>query len=685
MKLIASFHPWARPSAAVASLLAAVVGAPAFSAPVAASAPAGASFSLPASDPAAAVEPAPGQPLRFRHVGDGLVVEAEVVPALPDAKPLAEGDPVEVRIRLADATTGQPLSGLYPAAWFDRTPPGLERPEENCKEKVQSFLSSSLMSAAEVDLNAFYVLALNGDPSVTVLDPLKGFGGSKLRAKVLLSSPGEDWAEALDGSRLFVSLPETGRIAVLETRRFQLEREVEVGGRPTQLLLQPDGRYLWVVDETGGVLALDAGTLAVAARFRTGGGAQELALVGDRTVFVASPAAGTVTVLDVAKLAAVRTVPVGPRPVSLAYSAASGRVYVAEAERGEIVMLDAESFEIVGRLAADPGFGPLRVAPGGRFAFAIHRQANRLYVIDTVRNRIVQRGETEPEPDQIAFSDTLVYIRHAGSETVRMVALAAAGQEGQEIPFVAFPGGQRPFGLATRSSRAAGLAQPPGEPAMMVANPADGAIYFYKEGMAAPMGSFRNYGHEPRAVRVVNRSLTEREPGVYSTSTQVSKAGVHELAIFLASPKIVQCFRFHVQEDPQAAAERRAEQPVEVTFVDAPTTAWAGANVAVRFRLSDATSGELRAGRRDIASLAFLVPGIWQDRSLAHEVEPGLYEVRFTPPEPGLYQVQVEARALGLAIQRSPSWAITVEGRGLPLELPEDETEPAAELVSSVD
>ena len=45
---------------------------------------------------------------------------------------------------------------------------------------------------------------------------------------------------------------------------------------------------------------------------------------------------------------------------------------------------------------------------------------------------------------------------------------------------------------------------------MLVANAADQAVYYYREGMAAPMGTFKTYSCEPLAVMVVDRSLRER-------------------------------------------------------------------------------------------------------------------------------------------------------------------------------
>ena len=59
------------------------------------------------------------------------------------------------------------------------------------------------------------------------------------------------------------------------------------------------------------------------------------------------------------------------------------------------------------------------------------------------------------------------------------------------------PGGQRGFG--SEVSLAPRVVQVTGEDAVLFANPADKVMYYYREGMAAPMGNFTNYGRQPRA------------------------------------------------------------------------------------------------------------------------------------------------------------------------------------------
>ena len=137
----------------------------------------------------------------------------------------------------------------------------------------------------------------------------------------------------------------------------------------------------------------------------------------------------------------------------------------------------------------------------------------------------------------MTFSDELAYVRHRGSETVLMIPLKAVGEPGRPVPVVDFPGGQHPPGRLPRPTPADGIVQAPGHPSVLVANPEDKVIYFYKEGMAAPMGHFQNYGKQPPAVLVVDRSLREVRPGVYETTAKMARAGDYELALFLDSPQ----------------------------------------------------------------------------------------------------------------------------------------------------
>jgi len=621
-----------------------------------------------------ALTAAPRAPFDHSLRREGVEVNVRIEP-LADATELVEGDFARVRISIVDGNTGTPLPSLYPAAWMDRLPVGTVDDDDACRNKIEGFVGGSLLSQAEIDLNVFYVLALNEEASISVVDPLFGFGGSKLLAMVELPAPGVDWAMTEDQQRLYVAMPSTDRVAVAETIGWKLVTTVEVGPSPRRLALQPDGAFLWVVfdgeeggERRSGVSIVSPVALKEVARIATGAGAGDLAFSDDdRWAFVANAAAGTVSVIDVARREKVADVATGRRPTSISWSSTAQNLYVADAVDGTIVAVSPESRTVVARLQAAPGLSQVRVTPDGLYALAVSPTANRLFVVDAAANRIVQNGEMEGGPDQIGFSDELAYVRHRDSETILTVPLPALGVEGQPIQVIDFPGGTHPAG-EDNGIAAAGMAQAPGAPAMLIANANDGAIHYYKEGMAAPMGTFQNYGRRPLAVRVVDRSLQEIEPGVYETGIRLRRPGRYELAFYLDTPSIVHCFPLDVAADPELAAKRRPK--VAVRPLTRPRTLTVGEPVDLRFRVTDSAEGDGVAGLEGFQVLTVLAPGRWHRREPAVDEGDGVYRLTFTPQQRGVYYVYAGYGDGDTAFNRNPFQTYRVveaEGDGGPV------------------
>lgn len=603
----------------------------------------------------------------------GVAVDLEIEP-LRGATALREGDPVRVRFRITDTNTHQPMSSLYPAAWMDRIPDVAEEQPDSCQQKVETFVGGTLMAQPELDLNVYYVLALNDDASISVVDPLFGFGNSKLLAMSFLEEPGYDWALTEDQRWLFVSMPETGKVAVVSTADWKVLTNIEVGPKPGRLAIQPDGEYLWVAyrerlpgtpsgSSASGVSVIDVERLRLVDHVETGGGDHDLAFDdAGRHLFVTNRADGTVSVVDTGSLEVAKTLETADDPVSIAHSPVGRAVFVSHRSSGVIARIDEESQEVTARIEAEPGLGQIRFVPESRLAMVVNPEADVIHIVDASAGRIIQTGDMEDGPNQVGFSDELAYVRHRDSEIVLMIPLDEIGREGKPMPVVDFPGGQHPAGRTSNPTPASGIVQAPGATAVLVANPLDKSIYFYKEGMAAPMGHFKNYSRQPRAVQVVDRSLQEVEPGVYETAVALRRPGQYDLAFFLDSPRMVHCFDFEVAENPELAAERqREQQPVGVRYRVEEVNVTVGEEVAVRFELLDAVTKEPRAGLEDVEVLTFLAPGIWQKRHVADALDGGLYEVRFTPPRTGAYYVFVQSLSQGLGFNGSPYLTLMVE------------------------
>ena len=160
----------------------------------------------------------------------------------------------------------------------------------------------------------------------------------------MLDGPGEDWALSGDETRVYVSLPEGRKVAVVDTAGWEVTRNIPLAQRPGRVGLSPDGRLLWVADadedRASGITPIDTATLKPLVPIVTGHGRHELAFSDDgRWAFVTNGRDGTVAIVDTRSLTVVDRLPVGPRPVSVAFSPLAKMAYVSSAD-GAVTVVD---------------------------------------------------------------------------------------------------------------------------------------------------------------------------------------------------------------------------------------------------------------------------------------------------------------------------------------------------------
>jgi DNA-binding beta-propeller fold protein YncE len=600
---------------------------------------------------------APPEPALQKIERGGVEVEFTIEPIKEPGKSdeLMEAREAVVRFKIHDKATKTPLSGVKPAVWLSQRDG--ETGEQQCRDKVQSFLQGNLRSRPDVDLNAYYLLALNQEANISVIDPLLGFGTSKLLTLVMLKSPGEDWAQKNSDEKLFVSMPLADQVAVVDTNTWKVVADIDTGMKPARVRLQPDQRYLWVGNDAAesgqpsGVTVIDTATLKVVGQVTTGNGHHELEFSNDsRFAFVTNETDGTVTVIDIQKLAKVKDLKTGAPATSIAFSPLGKALYLVNSADGTITVVDARSQQITTRMQTKPGISNVRFAPGGRWGFVPNAKENVVYVFDASTNRLAHAISVDKSPDQVAFTDVFAYVRSAGSTEVSMIRLSTlTGQ-----PDVAkFPGGQTaPEEARTGASIADSIVPAPEGNSVLVANPADGVIYYYSEGMAAPMGSFQNYRREPRAVMVVDRSLRETTAGVYTTTTKLPKSGIYDVAFLLDSPRITHCFSAEAKPNPDVPREKRVALRIE--YLNKDKQLRVAENYKLRFKIVDNATAKVKSDLKDVRVLTLLSSGVWQKRDFAQPVGDGVYELDIKVPQTGMYFVFVESRSQGVSFRQLP-------------------------------
>jgi len=579
----------------------------------------------------------------------GVSIEFTATPVSPEFQRVVAGEEATVRFRIAGSNGNVPLTNLRPVAWLDLHQTKDATGARECREKVQSFLQPSFSKRPTIDLNAYFILALNNEPNISVIDPISGFGGSKLYTLIPLESPGEDWVMTADNKRLYVSMPQVNRIAVVDIATWKVVANVDAGPNPTRVALQHDGRYLWVGNDAAGVTVIDTSANKVAAQLKTGAGHHEIAFTDDdRLAFITNKDSGTLSVVDIRKLAVLQELKVGSNPAAIAYSSLSQTAYVANEADGTIAAVSGQKNDVVARIQTDPGVRVVSVPTSGQYGFGVNPEQSKVYVFDLSSNRLVQTVPVGPGSDQISFTQQFAYVRSTGSEFVTMIKLADIGKE---AAVTKFPAGQRAPAESSSRSHAAAIVPAPEDGAVLVANPADKMIYYYTEGMAAPMGSFQNYKRDPRALLVMDNSLRETQRGVYTTTVRISAAGQYDVAFLLDAPRVVNCFELTVAENPNLP--KKVETTVKIEPLEKEAVANAGTSFNVRFKVIDAKTGKAKTDLNDLTVLVFLAPGIWQQRELAKPAGNGVYETSFVPPSAGVYYVFFQSASLGLQFNQS--------------------------------
>jgi cytochrome oxidase Cu insertion factor (SCO1/SenC/PrrC family)/DNA-binding beta-propeller fold protein YncE len=601
-------------------------------------------------------------PQKFER--EGVEVEFTIEPLNEPGKSaeVMEAKEAIVSFKIHDKASKTPLSGVKPSVWLSQRGETITD-EQVCREKVQSFLQGSLRSRPEVDLNTYYVLALNEEANISVIDPLLGFGSSKLLTLVMLKSPGEDWVQKASEEKLFVSMPAVNQLAVVDTSTWKVVANIDTGLKPARVRLQPDERYLWVGNDAAesgkpsGVTVIDTTTLKVVAQLPTGNGHHEIDFSGDnRFAFVTNEQDGTLTVIDIQKLAKVKDLKTGTAASAVAFSTIGKALYLVNEADGSIAVLDVRTQEIETRIQTKPGITNVRFAPGGRWGFVPNPKENVVYVFDASTNRLAHTISVEKGPGQVAFTDVFAYLPSTGSTEVSMVRLSTlTGQ-----PDVArFPAGQNVPADASMDTIAEIIVPAPEGNSVLLANPADRTIYYYSEGMAAPMGSFQNYRREPRGVMVVDRSLREVSSGVYSTTTKLPKSGNYDVAFLLDSPRITHCFNAEAKPNPDVPREKKVA--IKVEYLNKEKELRAGENYKLRFKVIDSTTLKPKSDLQDLRVLTLLSSGVWQKRDFARPVGEGVYELDIKVPQSGAYFVFVESRSQGVSFRQLPSLTLKAE------------------------
>lgn len=576
---------------------------------------------------------------------------------------LVAGADAMVAFRITDSRTGQPVTGLRPNAWVNARTADREPNEAECRDTIRTLMGGLLSVRADIDLNGYLLVTVNHDKTVTFINPQVSFNITKLESIVELPGVGVDWAVSRNKDFLYLTMPDASSVAVINTVTRKLSAVVPTGDktRPTRIAIQPDGKLVWIgLDGSPLVMAIDTATNKYAGTVKVGEGLHNIAFTPDsRFAYVTNSNANTVTVIDTQTLGKIKDIPVGNTPVPIAYGSASGSLYVAAINDGTLSVINPATQQVSGTIALKQGVVALGFEPSGRYAFAVNQVESSVTVIDSATGKVIASGPVVKGADQVSFTRRYAYIRGTESEKISLIDTTEIAKTGRVAPVYIQAGRLAPSTLP-QDIGVAGMIQPtPEGNAVMVANAPDMMLYYYIEGMMAPMGTFQNYKRRPRAMAVIDRSLSETEPGVYTVPIKLKSAGRFDVPMLIDQPRIVNCLSIEVANSP----EGERVKPVAALVIDPIFKEGSfkpNQPVPLKFKITDSITKQPVKGLTDLQVLIFEPPGVWQKRQWAKEVEDGLYEITQVFPRTGLYNVLVRVGSRGVRFGDLPHTAVQV-------------------------
>ncbi len=448
------------------------------------------------------------------------------------------GETAFLYFNISDSVTKQPIRGLRPESSIRKNfgEGNLSSCAANMLVKTRRFGSHT-----PVQLNSD-IIALNTlDKSLSVIDP--GRMSLMFRKKIPLDGVGNDMALPWLGQFIYVTV-EPSTLTVIDAVHMKTTHQITVGASPHHLLVQPDGKYIWVGndgDASVSVIATD--THKLIATIPVGHGHHELAVTkGSRYVAVTNQDDNTVTVISVRNLAPVGTVAVGKKPHGIAYGSLSRSFYVANEGDGTVTVIDISKGRVTETIPTGLGVRTVRFDNEGRLAYALNRQANTATIIDSTTSSVIDTIQTGVAPDDIVFEYDWAFIRNAGSPNVTIISLNHRGL------FQNFPVGHRePSQLSVPQEHTSLVSFGDGHN-VLVPNPPDGAVYQMMAGsVVGPSRIFTTKGLGTSRAVVYWKGLREVTPGLYRRALTFEQPGRHEIGLYVSSPEVSTCFELLVE------------------------------------------------------------------------------------------------------------------------------------------
>lgn len=461
--------------------------------------------------------------------------------------------PYRLTVEAKREGSGAPLAQWWPGAWIDWSIDPLSGSVPVCAQRIARYLGGSLLSRPLVDLTGSYVVTLDREPSLSILDPSVNFAGrSSLYRSISLPAPAADWAATPDDRWLMLAVPEARTIVVVETGLFTIAHQIKRPRHPVRITMQPNSRLAWIseVEERSHhhaktqerqrwLTAVDTATWSVVESFPVGEGLSLVTFAANGPwAYAVSPSARRLTMIDTSRMVVHRTVSLDFSPTGLAAVPQEPALWLVDGKKGRVVRFDAEGHER-DRMAVAPTLEWASISPDGRWVLVATPSVGLTAIAAAPPHRMVAIP-LAGQPADLLWTDRFAYVLVPDQGALSLFSWPSLGEE--TIPVKSIAIGDQSWVPRPAQVEASSFSSMVDGKGVFIAHPTERTIYTYMEGMNAPTQGVRASGHTPMAVRTVRRTFQEVQPGVYRQWVRLpASTGRLVLAIAGESPPVRVC------------------------------------------------------------------------------------------------------------------------------------------------
>ncbi|MBI5652058.1 MAG: YncE family protein [Chloroflexi bacterium] len=545
------------------------------------------------------------------------------------------GQKTLVTVRLSDPRTGAMLAGLNPT--IDLALVGAAS-NSNASDPFES---------RETMVFAGSSVGVIEEGGHTHNKPGRGLGkavGANFTAMINLPNPAADAALDREHRYIFITLPQSDQVVIVDALTHRLAHQVRVGARPNHLALEPSGKRVWVANDGAGTLTAidtathDTQTVAV------GAGHHDIVFADDQPLmFVTNSQANTVSIIHLERAQKIADVPVGNAPHGLDYAAR--RLYVANEGDGTVTVLSIEGERATPLTVIRAGAGARQVKldPTGKIGAVSNYRANTLTLFNAQTHALIKTIATGGGPDGIVFFERYVIVRNTLTPDATFAHLdnpdIADNLELSNVPLLASPAPDFHARLFVAGE-------------MVIApHPVTGQLQrlHLMHGRPMPMDQLKATSGAEFVLSLAN-TVKEIRPGVYQRVVQFDRAGAYALRVNVAGQAPIE-FTLDV-------ASARAEKAARAQLLTPAESYQVGAPAVIRFRVH-APDNALTDGTITVYKFT-PGQGIWQKILPAEFAGNAVYQITLEFPDAGEYAATFSSVKLGLLTQDSPRFTVNV-------------------------